>query len=342
MNKSDCKNILNLIPLYIDDMLSEDENDILCDHINKCNSCRKELEFFKAIKANTEQLPEIEVPLDFHENVMKKIKAEPQLKSNDVITPVIVYGGAEHAPRKRLWHKYITGFVASAAVIALSVVSLVNIDKSRSVENLDELIPPVMSSAPAHVEENAPTPNDITLAESNEYKPSNLEKISDSSEKTAGSEEEKTNESHRSNNDSRLKETPESNAQPDNEVSKKEEVVESLNEKDSETSDSEHKTGENEPEVQSNSEPVSPVSVYSGGEMPVGRSVKTFRVFYVTLSEDIREKAEEILKGLSHDEIGYISTDNTEELINTLLNLEGVSVSSETDEEITTDYIVLK
>ena len=50
MAKSECTNILNLIPLYIDNMLSDEENDIVCEHIKECASCRGEYEFLKSIR----------------------------------------------------------------------------------------------------------------------------------------------------------------------------------------------------------------------------------------------------------------------------------------------------
>ena len=76
MAKSECTNILNLIPLYIDNMLSDEENDIVCEHIKECASCRGEYEFLKSIMAGAESLPEIEVPKDFHETLMNKVRAK--------------------------------------------------------------------------------------------------------------------------------------------------------------------------------------------------------------------------------------------------------------------------
>ena len=72
MAKSDCENILNLIPLYIDNMLSKEESDIVCRHIEECASCKEEYEFLKSIMGT--ELPGIEVPDDFHDRLMANVR----------------------------------------------------------------------------------------------------------------------------------------------------------------------------------------------------------------------------------------------------------------------------
>ena len=43
MNAPNCKDILNLIPLYIDNILDSKEKDLVNEHINSCQKCREEL-----------------------------------------------------------------------------------------------------------------------------------------------------------------------------------------------------------------------------------------------------------------------------------------------------------
>lgn len=115
MHTSDCKNILNLIPLYIDNVLSEEENDIVLRHINSCKLCKKEHEFMVSLMRNTHELPAIEVPSDFHKNIM--VKAQNILR-------------AKTARRMTYLKRGSAGF-AAAAVIALSVVTYSNLGKTE-------------------------------------------------------------------------------------------------------------------------------------------------------------------------------------------------------------------
>lgn len=156
MAKSDCTNIVNLIPLYIDNMLSEEENDIVCEHIANCESCRNEYAFLKSIMAGTNNLPEIEVPNDFHENLMAKIRAEQK-------------GKAVHKRRFLGWRSF-AGIAAAAAVVAVSVVSYLNLDGNETSVNPDEFVP---STYPSSVPDNKLTPTDEVVLPGTEGENSN-------------------------------------------------------------------------------------------------------------------------------------------------------------------------
>ena len=120
MKQSDCESICYLLSPYIDNMLSDEESDIVREHIANCASCREELAMMQSIQTVTKQLPDIEVSADFHKNLMEKIKAEGKTEKRYAIP----------------WKK-AAGFVAAAAVVALSVVSFLRIDKDPGNENLD-------------------------------------------------------------------------------------------------------------------------------------------------------------------------------------------------------------
>ncbi len=126
MAKSDCEHILNLIPLYIDNMLSEEENDILCEHIKTCRECKKEVEFLKSVTSVAGEIPEIEVPKDFHERLMNKIAMEEK-------------------PKKRFgivaFRRSAISFAAAAAVIALSVTAHFNLPQNTDTKDVDDITP---------------------------------------------------------------------------------------------------------------------------------------------------------------------------------------------------------
>ncbi|MBR4874320.1 MAG: zf-HC2 domain-containing protein [Clostridia bacterium] len=129
MAKSDCENILNLIPHYIDNMLSKEESDIVCRHIDNCASCKEEYEFLKSIMGT--KLSEIEVPDGFHERLMANVKKTSK------------------TPQKRIYlNRRIISGVAAAAVIALSVVSYLNLGNEDISQNPDDFVAPVKTEAP--------------------------------------------------------------------------------------------------------------------------------------------------------------------------------------------------
>ena len=126
MAKSDCKNILNLIPLYIDNMLSEEETDIVGRHLKTCEHCKKEYEFISSLTKETANLKEIEVSADFHKNLMAK---------------------AEKAARTKKARKFILlrragAGACAAAVIALCVVTYNGLNNQQENTNPDEYISP--------------------------------------------------------------------------------------------------------------------------------------------------------------------------------------------------------
>lgn len=125
MKDTDCTGISNLIPLYIDNMLSKKENDIICEHIKVCPKCNEDYAFLKSIMSEARSLPELDVPNGFHETLMRKIE-KPRARVN--------------IKRDIFNRRFLTSMAAAAAVIAVSVVSFVNLDKQEFSENPDEFV----------------------------------------------------------------------------------------------------------------------------------------------------------------------------------------------------------
>ena len=150
MANSDCKNILDLIPLYIDNMLSEEETDIARKHLDFCENCRKEFNFMQSLTKTTKNLPEIDVPADFHNKLMSQINAKK----------------AKHY----LMLKRVSTVAAAAAVIALSVVAVSNFDITQNATHLDQYITDTnVSDSPVSMdspdEKNDKTDNVTEIAE---------------------------------------------------------------------------------------------------------------------------------------------------------------------------------
>ena len=131
MTAWDCEKIREFIPLYIEQELSAKETEFIQKHLENCEECQKEYAFFASVLKNLSSMPEPELPKDFHVNLMRKVRAA--------------------APAKKTYYfdfKRIAGFAAAAAVITLSVVSFMNLEKTKE-QNAN---PDVYLTAPAQQE----------------------------------------------------------------------------------------------------------------------------------------------------------------------------------------------
>ncbi len=122
---ANCKEILNLIPLYADNVLAESEKDMVRRHIDSCKKCKQEFQFMTSIVSTAAELPEISVPDDFHKKLIAKAAVSARRKRT-----------------KRLsLYKQIGTVAAVAAVFALCVVSFGNMEKQPNIAtNPDDYI----------------------------------------------------------------------------------------------------------------------------------------------------------------------------------------------------------
>lgn len=142
MVKSDCEHIENLIPLYIDNMLSEEENDIVCEHIKNCPKCLEDYEFSKSIMKAAASVPKISVPENFHKNLMENVRKEAAAKRVKLVA----------------LRRTVVSFAAAAAVVALSVAAHINLPQNSGTQNPDDFV------APAPVEHTAAPEENETIA----------------------------------------------------------------------------------------------------------------------------------------------------------------------------------
>ncbi len=130
MAKSKCMNILPSIPLLVDGALSASESDSIEKHLSVCPDCRREFDLYRAMKHTTATLSAPQLSSDFHEKLMKTI-GEVTL-SQETAAP----------KRARVLRppflRHAMGFAAAAAVVALSIVSFLNMPKTTPSDNLDD------------------------------------------------------------------------------------------------------------------------------------------------------------------------------------------------------------
>ncbi len=135
MANKECEKIRKLLPLYIDNMLSDKECDEVIKHLDKCPDCKNEYNYLKAIIGTAKEIPERELSSDFHKNLMEKVKTKSHKKKKHYITL-----------------RHISAGVAAAAVIAISFVALGEMDEPKEMELTDRFIISRVSDEPVQKE----------------------------------------------------------------------------------------------------------------------------------------------------------------------------------------------
>ncbi len=101
----ECEKYRDLISLYIDGEINENDEKELLEHLENCPLCRKEFEELKAITDMLGKIEEAELPENFHTEVMTAIKAQSSpIKKNKP---------------KRIWARYAS---LAASICALFIV----------------------------------------------------------------------------------------------------------------------------------------------------------------------------------------------------------------------------
>lgn len=125
-----CKESLELMSLYIDNEITEEESDSLLNHIKACPSCKKEFEEIKKIVYYLNNEKELELPEGFHEELLNKIKEIDSLpEQNEKIIPL-----------KTKTKSYFRKFYAVAAIVVLSFITIngANFVKNNTANNIPD------------------------------------------------------------------------------------------------------------------------------------------------------------------------------------------------------------
>lgn len=85
MKKNTCNIVRDLLPLYVDDILSEESRCLVEEHMKSCEACREE---YRTISA------EVQIPMDVNVNPMKKVKRMIVKRVVITVMAVIVLCGA--------------------------------------------------------------------------------------------------------------------------------------------------------------------------------------------------------------------------------------------------------
>lgn len=145
MNDILCKDVCLLLPLYIDNMLSDEEMTQVREHLAQCSSCRNEYDLLKGIMQQTNHLPQLEVSEDFAAKLHAGLEAaaaqmEEQKEAFVAIQPV---------GRKRL--RFVPIAAACAAAVAISLLAF-----SRMPDTNQFITPSSAPSAPPAMQSTEP------------------------------------------------------------------------------------------------------------------------------------------------------------------------------------------
>lgn len=137
----ECNNkIKELIPLYYDHELNNDEIKEVNEHVATCDECHDELEFYKVLHDEL-ALDDIEAPVGFHQDMMKKLHEslgeESSVNTEDNV--ISIHSKPKNTGKTasfyRKYNKYLNIAAAFAFVILLGTIGIINM--SRDVDDYD-------------------------------------------------------------------------------------------------------------------------------------------------------------------------------------------------------------
>lgn len=165
-----CKEIQDKILRFIDNDIKDKELEDFLKHINECQSCKEELEIYYSLLNGCKQLnSDLEVPDDFHESLMDKIRtSEKTIKKQKQRVAIKRYVGAVAAVFAFV--VAIQGFTLLGDVkkkdksLNMTRISTDNAeqDKSDQLTNNDDIFNlPVLETATQEVEINSFTSDQV-------------------------------------------------------------------------------------------------------------------------------------------------------------------------------------
>ncbi|MCT4611911.1 MAG: zf-HC2 domain-containing protein [Clostridia bacterium] len=116
-----CEKAKEMMHLYIDNMLSENEREEFLNHINNCNECKEELSEFEKTVFMLKNMNDIDLPKTFHEELMIKIEREEKKQGKKFEIFKIKFG--------------TLSLVAAALIFSMTIV----LDSNKTFEASDEM-----------------------------------------------------------------------------------------------------------------------------------------------------------------------------------------------------------
>lgn len=121
-----CEKVMEMLSLYIDNELDEQESNEIEKHLRTCEECNREYEDLLAIKKLLSETPQVELPLGFKEELHKKLVECSTEDNNEVID--FKEESKKVRSKKRFNWKVLSGIAAGILLTVVSVSSLINND----------------------------------------------------------------------------------------------------------------------------------------------------------------------------------------------------------------------
>ncbi|SHJ81679.1 DUF4349 domain-containing protein [Paramaledivibacter caminithermalis] len=123
-----CEKVMEMLSLYIDNELNEQEKNEIEKHLKACEECNREYEDLLTIKRLLSEAPILQLPKDFKEELHQKLvkcNTEDNLDNNDIIDLKDEKKKSKYK-KKSNW-KILYGIAAGILVTVISVSSLINL-----------------------------------------------------------------------------------------------------------------------------------------------------------------------------------------------------------------------
>ncbi len=165
----DCTIIRELMAASLDASLNEAEQALLAEHVRTCPECAAELGSLQAVMCLVRDLPEVEPPVNFREQLYRRIAVEAETKQPSLWVTLLDW------VRQRTYRGLATG-LASVLILFFSIngivavqsgYPLVSLAPDRTVEQHTEAVPPVVDDGATRMMLTVPEP----AAESTEAAP---------------------------------------------------------------------------------------------------------------------------------------------------------------------------
>ena len=139
-----CNEIKDMLPLYIDDELQDKERKLVEEHIEKCESCKKELEEYKKIIYMLQNMDEEEPPKGYCKKLHEKLLKTKVEKKISIRSRWIKYGSIA-----------ATFVLVVTAIYTTSNLRMGSMNKSQSNVSYDAAMPETGAAPPASLPEIA-------------------------------------------------------------------------------------------------------------------------------------------------------------------------------------------
>lgn len=152
----DCNRSNELISLSLDDMLTDQEQIELNEHLESCDQCKEDYTLYQSIQEGLGEIEEVELPVGFHEELMGRIeKTSVDPVQEDKVTPLW----------QRLNRRYIN---VAAAFVLVVVFALIGFDALEEGRNSSDMAMPEMAVEKAAVMEDSTLAGEPKMASDNQ------------------------------------------------------------------------------------------------------------------------------------------------------------------------------